>query len=185
MNYLIIFFKEKNEKQKLLILDFLRGLLGSSLKCLDKEEFVISYEQTEEIDFNEIANVLVNDFSTNLTLVEVNTQEESYLDVLINLYYSLDFHNTSYYFNEKSLLILSSKINNDLIKRSILKKYVNDLEMLNIIKVFLECDLNTSVAANKLYLHRNTLINKIEKFINITGYDVKKFTEASIIYKLL
>ncbi|MFI3329933.1 MAG: helix-turn-helix domain-containing protein [bacterium] len=184
MNYLIIFLKEKNEKQKSLILDFLRGLLGASVKTLENKELVISYDEIEEIDFSEISNVLVNDFSTNLTLVELKTSEVSYIDVLIELYNKLEIHSNNY-LTEKSLLILSSKVNNELIKKSILKKYANDLEMLNIIKVFLECDLNTSVAATKLYLHRNTLINKIDKFINVTGYDVKKFTEASIIYKLL
>ncbi len=183
MNYLVIFLKEENLKQKNLITDFLKGLLGASVNCIENKELVVSYREIEEINFKEIANILTNDFSTNLTLLEIKCDDVEYINVLIDLYYQIEISTT--YLTEKKLLLLSNKLNNDLIKKSILKKYYNDIEMQNIIKVFLECDLNTSIAATKLYLHRNTLINKIDKFINETGYDVKKFKEAFIVYKVL
>lgn len=39
-------------------------------------------------------------------------------------------------------------------------------------------DLNVSLAAEKLYMHRNTLIYRIKKIRKITGLDVTKFADA-------
>ena len=40
------------------------------------------------------------------------------------------------------------------------------------------CHLNISDAARKLYIHRNTLLYRIEKIRNITGLDINKFEDA-------
>ena len=42
-----------------------------------------------------------------------------------------------------------------------------------------------SRAAKNLYLHRNTLIQRLEKFYVKTGFDCRRFVEAYIIYTLL
>ena len=57
--------------------------------------------------------------------------------------------------------------------------------MLEVVKKYLDCNMNISQAANSLYMHRNTVMNKIDKFIDVTGYDIKKFRNAFIIYKYL
>lgn len=57
-----------------------------------------------------------------------------------------------------------------------------DSELLESMKVFLENNSNTSLAAKKLYIHRNTLQYRIEKFIDLTGINVKTFNSAITIY---
>jgi DNA-binding PucR family transcriptional regulator len=52
-------------------------------------------------------------------------------------------------------------------------------------KIFIEKNQNTSEAAKALYLHRNTLINRLDKFYRVTGFDLKKFEDAAIIYLLI
>ncbi len=179
MNYLILFLEE--EKQINLIIDFLKGLLGANIKTVIKEEIIVSYDKKEEVDFKEISNVINNELYVKCTLLECYTSDLNYLEELINLY-KLKINYTCY-LNEKELLLI--KNNNEILRKNILKKYYNDGEMQNIIKVYLECDLNTTTAASKLYLHRNTLNNKIDKFINETGYNVRTFKEAYIIYQLI
>ncbi|MGN1373547.1 MAG: helix-turn-helix domain-containing protein [Candidatus Coproplasma sp.] len=47
-------------------------------------------------------------------------------------------------------------------------------------------DLNVSLAAEKLYMHRNTLIYRIKKVERLTGLNVTKFSDAVdfiILYK--
>ncbi|MCL6586840.1 MAG: helix-turn-helix domain-containing protein [Anoxybacillus sp.] len=57
-----------------------------------------------------------------------------------------------------------------------------DDELLETVKVFLECNLNASLAAKKLYMHRNSLQYRIEKFIEKTGIDIRHFQGATATY---
>lgn len=58
----------------------------------------------------------------------------------------------------------------------------NDKDLVHLIKTFLENNSNTSLAAKKLYMHRNSLQYKIDKFINRTSIDIKNFNGAIAIY---
>lgn len=57
-----------------------------------------------------------------------------------------------------------------------------DQELLETVKVFLQCNLNVSLAAKKLYMHRNSLQYRIDKFIEKTGIDIKHFKGAAAVY---
>lgn len=61
---------------------------------------------------------------------------------------------------------------------SILKEFENDEDMLHTIETFLSCNLNVSETAKKLYLHRNSLQYRIDKFIQKTGINIQNFNEA-------
>lgn len=67
---------------------------------------------------------------------------------------------------------------------------VRDRELIETAEELFRCHLNISEAARRLYLHRNTLLYRIEKIKNLTDIDIKKFEEAVIfriiisIYKL-
>jgi carbohydrate diacid regulator len=51
-------------------------------------------------------------------------------------------------------------------------------EMMRTIEVFFENNLNLSEAARKLYIHRNTLVYRLEKVQKATGIDLRAFDEA-------
>lgn len=53
-----------------------------------------------------------------------------------------------------------------------------DEELLMTMIMFLKCNLSISETARKMYLHRNTLIYRIEKIYMITGYDIRNFKDA-------
>jgi hypothetical protein len=55
-------------------------------------------------------------------------------------------------------------------------------ETLNSIKVFVECGMNLSLASKKLYIHRNSLQYRVDKFFDKTGIDVKQFKNALTVY---
>jgi PucR C-terminal helix-turn-helix domain len=57
-----------------------------------------------------------------------------------------------------------------------------DLETLKSIKVFAECNMNVSLAAKKLYIHRNSMQYRVDKFYDKTGIDVKQFKNALTVY---
>lgn len=59
-----------------------------------------------------------------------------------------------------------------------------DKELVDTADKLFDCDLNISDAARKLYIHRNTLLYRIEKIKNITGLDIKSFEDA-LIFKII
>ncbi|MBQ4089561.1 MAG: helix-turn-helix domain-containing protein [Clostridia bacterium] len=57
-------------------------------------------------------------------------------------------------------------------------------EMIHTIEVFFENNLNLSEAARKLYIHRNTLVYRLEKVQRLTGFDLREFDDA-VTFKLM
>lgn len=53
-----------------------------------------------------------------------------------------------------------------------------DEETLQTVERFFENDLNISETARQLYIHRNTLVYRLERFQKIVGLDVRKFEDA-------
>lgn len=64
----------------------------------------------------------------------------------------------------------------DVLKHHI--KPVGDLELEQTALIFFDNNLNISETANQLFIHRNTLIYRLNKLENITGYDIRKFNDA-------
>lgn len=67
----------------------------------------------------------------------------------------------------------------------ILKEFKNDEGMLQTIRTFIQCNLNISLTAKKLYMHRNSLQYRIDKFFEKTGIDVRQFNQALTVYLAL
>jgi DNA-binding PucR family transcriptional regulator len=57
-----------------------------------------------------------------------------------------------------------------------------DQEIFLTLKVFLESNSNASLAAKKLYIHRNTLQYRIDKFTDKTGLQLKDFYSAFTVF---
>jgi len=66
-----------------------------------------------------------------------------------------------------------------------------DPDMLNTAEEFLENSLNVSETSRNLFMHRNTLIYRLDKIEKATGLNIKNFSDAvtfrliTILYKLL
>ena len=54
----------------------------------------------------------------------------------------------------------------------------DDPDMMDTAEEFLESSLNVSETARKLYMHRNTLIYRLDKIEKATGLNVKNFSDA-------
>ena len=60
-----------------------------------------------------------------------------------------------------------------------------DAELLAVVKCYLENGFNVTTGAKIMHMHRNTFMNKLDRFIEATGLDVKNFDEAAIAYLLM
>lgn len=73
--------------------------------------------------------------------------------------------------------VLKEKVN-----QSIIKILEEDPEMYMTLKVFLENNLNASQTAKILYIHRNTLQYRLDKFTEKTGIQLKDFHSAFTVF---
>lgn len=92
---------------------------------------------------------------------------------------------TYYYLDNSRILNFLGHHIDESIKRFILRKFYDDQVMLETLLVYFESNLNMIHAAKKLYIHRNTLIQRLDKFAQTTGFDPRKFIDAHQIYNLI
>jgi len=58
---------------------------------------------------------------------------------------------------------------------------VKDMEMFTTLENFFAQDCNVSETAKKMYMHRNTLLYRLDKFYQETGFDVRHFKDAMLV----
>ena len=81
---------------------------------------------------------------------------------------------------EKIVYNVDSKIKHELLYMLKDKFDALDSEMIVTIEQFVNCGLNISDAARKLYVHRNTLIYRLDKIKKETNFDIRDFKDASV-----
>ena len=63
--------------------------------------------------------------------------------------------------------------------------FLIDTQVLAVVKCYLEYGFNVTMGAKVMYMHRNTFMNKLDRFTHMTGLDIKNFDEAAIAYLLI
>jgi hypothetical protein len=148
--------------------------------------FVIQYsDDVEESIINEAFTSYLFDACDNV-IVYIGRSFVNYADsdiktILRLLSYSL----TKPLYDKKSLVeeVIDNK--DEDIKKLVLNKYYLDYSMQDLLKTFFINNMNTLKSSKVLYIHRNTLINKIQRFKEDTGFDPKEFRDAYLIYSLI
>lgn len=112
-----------------------------------------------------------------------------YDDSINNIILAKRYNLSTRIFDENSLLF--EKIMNtldDKSKKDIMSKFSDgfsklDEDLVKTIEVFFNLDLNLSEASKELYVHRNTLIYRLDKIQKCTSYDIRKFKDA-VLFKI-
>ena len=177
MSYTVV--KIKSSYKDTITLLF-KELIGFDIEVIEKTDYLIfkhNYENIKDIEsiILSLSNDMINVFCYT-TIVKDALDELNLVKDLFNKY------NTGFY-TLKDLLI--NEINNinkkeafDLIVRGsrINSDFINE---------YLKYDLNVSKAAKKMFLHRNTLIYNLDKLKETSGFDLRCFKDAYIIYSLI
>ena len=66
----------------------------------------------------------------------------------------------------------------DMMESENVKEFLSDPDLINTVEGFLENNLNISATSKKTFMHRNTLLYRIEKINKILGLDIRNFEDA-------
>ncbi len=168
------------------IKDFFIGFLGNQIEIKDEGNIISIFHSYEnEIEIFEALSGLIVDYDTK---IYAYMSRIDYTDINYNVikeYFKTKELKENVYNEHKLILELVLEGATKNLDKVVLGSYYNDINMIETIKSFIENDMNTSKTASAIYMHRNTLINKLDRFSKITGYDIKKFCDAFIIYYLI
>lgn len=158
---------------------------------VDDNDHVIIVSTILNNDINQLVNALIDDFGLKLKVFKSNkisVDNVEYLEILKKLYYKYETSFNDNYITLKNLaqIILEKDINDlQYIKPIIINKIMNDPKLFEIINGMFVNDLNVCKTANYVYMHRNTINNKLAIIKEETGLDIQKFQEAVILYALV
>ncbi|HWO77382.1 MAG TPA: helix-turn-helix domain-containing protein [Bacillus sp. (in: firmicutes)] len=98
-----------------------------------------------------------------------------------------EFGKQSYFTFERVVpYLMINQLPKDFIKmlKEEYQSVIEDPELLHTAQVYIENNMNTSLTAKKMFMHRNSLLYRIDKFTEKTGLDLKQYESAWIIYFL-
>lgn len=192
--YLITIFLENSYNEGLELIQ--EGYSNDEVICLGYNKHLVMIGQLEDIEDHVIS--LKESISSNLyskcyisycKVTDIEELKTCYRDNVSKIELAIKYNLSERIYGERSLLFESivDSIDQDT-KNKIFKDFNDgfsklDGEMTKTIEVFFECGLNISDASKELYVHRNTLIYRLDKIQKFTTYDIRNFNEA-VIFKI-
>ena len=166
------------------ITDIFKQLVGSNLNVkIVNNDYVayLNYEHNQ--DLIDIIYAFENSFMTSICAYISNDKDEDRLQeeerIAIKL---LDSLNHGVY-TLKTALLENPRIN---FQKEILDYILNHTNIsIDFIKEFVKYDLNVSLASKSMFIHRNTMMYKLDKLKSESGFDLRNFKDAYILYMLI
>ena len=191
MKFLIITSKDKMLPNMNNILELLSKMIEIfEYELVDDNNLIVYFYKEYEFEFSEVILNINQDFYNDFRGYISRECDSSIKRVsrrVLEGIKSIPIDDKHIYLDDKTILkfIVTNNLVTEDIKKGVLKKYYNDFEMIKTIKGYLENNQNTSLAAKKLFVHRNTLISRIERFNDETKLDVRTFFDGYLVYHLL
>lgn len=198
-----VFVIEPKQEDDNLVLETIKGLYATGTKdfvtSVDENHiiFVKNLERTEEYEeLNHIAKIIVDMLNMEVmvgvrvaygTIVEnIKDVSKSYKEALMALDVGRSFYaeKTVLGYNELGIGRLIHQLPISLCDMFLKEVFTEnalrqlDEETLSTVNLFFENNLNISETARKMYVHRNTLVYRLEKIQKTTGLDVRVFDDA-------
>ncbi len=186
--YVLNISKGNSEYQEIIDV-FLEGVVNPFV--YEKQGYTIIVSNVINPDINQIVNAIIEDFGYNLKVFKSNKISTDYIEdfkTLKKLYFKYQEYINDNFVNIQKLIqtILEKDIDDlNIVKPIILRKINNDSKLYEIVNGMFINDLNVCKTANYVYMHRNTINNKLITIKEETGLDIQKFQDAVMLYVLL
>lgn len=186
--YVLNISKGNSEYQEIIDV-FLEGVVNPFV--YEKQGYTIIVSNVINPDINQIVNAIIEDFGYNLKVFKSNKISTEYIEdfkTLKKLYFKYQEYINDNFVNIQKLIqtILEKDIDDlNIVKPIILRKINNDPKLYEIVNGMFINDLNVCKTANYVYMHRNTINNKLITIKEETGLDIQKFQDAVMLYVLL
>ena len=166
------------------ITDILKQLIGSNLnvRC-DNNDYIVYFNYENNQDLIDTIYAFENSFMTSICAYISSDKEEERLAKEEHIALKLLEVLKPGVYTLKTALIDNPRIN----FQSEILDYI--LEHTNIsesfIIEFVKYDLNVSLASKSMFIHRNTMMYKLDKLKSESGFDLRSFKDAYILYMLI
>ena len=160
------------------------SLVGTNIKVETKDKHLIIYHNYDNLDeLEELLLALESGLMVSINAYNSYDKDETRLKKELNIALKLIDSLPNGVYDLKSALLTNTIVSNhNEILEFILDKTDIDSDF---IRSFVECDLNVSKASKTMFIHRNTLNYKLDKLNEISGFDLRKFKDAFILYFLV
>ncbi len=113
------------------------------------------------------------------------TPEIAYHQSIVALHYGSDPSGLSDYSKLSPALLIRDVIENKEIKKAVMEKIERYPELLQTLKIFFENDASPVKTSKVMKIHRNTILNRLNKIRDITYLDPKVFKDSIILYLMV
>jgi len=149
---------------------------------------ILYYDHEVDVSFEDVIINVMSDTLTDLRLYvsyrfQQQDEREHHIKEVQALLHMIDFSKYYYLDNKTLVRYFIHTLTSDM-KKLFLGKFYTDAIMRETMNTYLSSNLNMTLASKKLYLHRNTLIQRLDKFYMVTGFDPRIFQDALLIYHL-
>jgi len=142
------------------------------------------FYEDDDLDYEGLLELIREDFSVSLSMM-IEPYVEEDLPVSKESSKHLKSMKSGIYSYEE--VLLEALLNKDKEIVSKLKDFINSKlhqEVIHSVRAFVEHNMNSSVTAKALFMHRNTLNYRIDQFVLATHIEVKTFVGAMVVYLL-
>lgn len=165
------------------------GLLKEIL-IIEFDQFtMVIYHNKERVILNNYLDALSEDYGYKINVFEgflIDKDQTDFFKDFLILYYQNYQNNLTY--STISNLILNTQLKKEelkIFKKILLSKYLKEIQFEKFIFSLFENNLNVSKTAKDMYMHRNTVNNKLANFENDTTLVLQNFKDAIVVYELL
>ena len=171
------------------IANFFDGFLVDMLIYSCDNYYLIIYQNKDKLELENFIEMFNDDMGTRSMIFEgfyINKENCTYLQEFLDIM-DKEFVFSKMYSNISDLILIcnNNRFLLDKLKQIVLDKYLQDGSFINLVRTLFKNNLNVSKTANDLYMHRNTLNNKLSSLESDTTLSIQNFISAVAIYELL
>lgn len=178
----------EEEKDVKHALDFFEEIFIDSIFLKYEKKYLMFYFREIDFDIENIINSMIDDFSFKIRIYASSRMDSKKREDFFSVYSLYK----KYLSNKSKLYMTNVDLGNEIIglnindlrviKPIILNKLQDDPQMEILIQAMFKNNLNVTQTASDIYMHRNTVINKLDYIKKETGFNIQKFFDANIMY---